>query len=48
MIYKSPLCPFCYDGIVVTDGFGNFFCNSCFRNLGIKKFDGCGRVYKKA
>lgn len=39
MKYKSPLCPYCFDGYIVHDGFGNFFCSACLKNVGIKKFN---------
>lgn len=31
MIKKSPLCPYCYDGVIVKDKAEVCFCEECFK-----------------
>ena len=37
---KGALCPYCFDGEVVIDNnTGDTFCNRCFKNVRLRKFD---------
>jgi len=36
MIKKSPLCPYCYDGVIVKDKAEVCFCEECFKEIIIK------------
>ena len=32
-VINHALCPLCYDGTIVKDDKGNWYCNRCYTNL---------------
>jgi len=37
---KEPFCPYCYDGKIVKDGYGTMFCDTCYKAVKVKLWDG--------
>ena len=36
---KEPYCPYCFNGIIVKDIYGELFCNACFKSVKINIFN---------